>query len=84
MQNFEREIFDISISKKGRALTFDVTGSGFLYNMVRIIVGTLLEFGRGKLTEEDISKALNEQKRKHAGLVMPACGLYLKNVEYLD
>ena len=82
VQNFEREIYDISIKKKGRIFTFEVTGSGFLYNMVRIIVGTLLEVGREKLSFEDIEKALQGQ-RECAGMVMPACGLYLKNVEYV-
>ena len=82
VQNFEREIFDLSIKKKGRVYIFEVTGSGFLYNMVRIIVGTLLEFGRNKLSTEDIQKALAGE-RKHAGVVMPACGLYLKQVCYI-
>ena len=83
VQSFEREIFDISIKNKGREFVFEVTGNGFLYNMVRIIVGTLLEAGRDKLSIEDVKKALSGE-RKHAGVVMPACGLYLKNVNYID
>jgi len=82
VQNFEREIFDFNISKRGRIFTFEVTGNGFLYNMVRILVGTILEIGRGKLTIESVEKALKTGQRKFAGLTMPACGLYLKKVVY--
>ncbi len=79
--SFEREIFDISIKKSGRIYKFSVTGNGFLYNMVRIIVGTLLDVGRGALSFDDVKKALSGE-RKHAGQTMPACGLYLKSVKY--
>ncbi len=83
VKNFEREIFDIKISKRGRIFKFDVTGNGFLYNMVRIIVGTLLDVGRGKLCEDDIKKALATGERKYAGITMEPCGLYLKQVKYV-
>lgn len=82
VKNFEREIFSIDIRKNGRICVFEITGSGFLYNMVRIVVGTLLDLGRGKLTEIDIQKALDTGERKYAGKTMSACGLYLKKVEY--
>ena len=82
VQNFEREIFDLNVSKKGRIMTFEVTGNGFLYNMVRILVGTLLEVGSGRLTIESVKNALLSGERKYAGKTMPACGLYLKSVEY--
>ena len=81
--NFEREIFDIKITKRGRIFKFEVTGNGFLYNMVRIIVGTLLDVGRGKLEEENIKKALTTGERKFSGITMEPCGLYLKAVRYL-
>lgn len=80
--DFEREIYDISIFKRNKIFTFYVTGNGFLYNMVRIIVGTLLDCGRGKLSFEDITLALVNGNRSLAGKTMPACGLYLKSVEY--
>lgn len=83
VSNFEREIYDIKISKKGRTFAFEITGNGFLYNMVRIVVGTLLEVGRGKLSDKDIEKALATGERKYAGQTMPACGLFLKSVEYV-
>lgn len=82
-KTFDREIFDLKITKKGNLYTFKVTGDGFLYNMVRIIVGTLLDCGRGKLNEEKIKKALLQESRADAGKTMPACGLYLEKVEYL-
>ncbi len=84
VQNFEREIFDFTLSKRGNKIVFEVTGNGFLYNMVRILVGTILDLGRGKLTEEDIKKALKTGERKYAGITMPPQGLYLKKVEYME
>ena len=80
--SFERQIFDIQIKKAGKIYKFSVTGNGFLYNMVRIIVGTLLDVGRGALSFDDVEKALALGERKHAGQTMPACGLYLKSVKY--
>lgn len=79
--NFEREIYAIEIKKAGNSLTFEITGNGFLYNMVRIIVGTLLEIQ--KVTEEGIVKALESGERKYLGKTMPPNGLYLKKVEYI-
>ena len=84
VKNFEREIFSIDIKKTNSKYVFDVCGSGFLYNMVRIIVGTLLDVGRGKLTEDDIKKALQTGERKYNGITMSPNGLYLLKVEYLD
>lgn len=81
--NFEREIYDLKINKKNRIYTFLVCGNGFLYNMVRIIVGTLLDVGRGKLSVERVKNALETGNRNNSGQTMPACGLYLKNVEYV-
>ena len=83
VSDFVREIYDIKISKKGRIYTFDICGNGFLYNMVRIIVGTLLDVGRGKINEENIQKALKTGERKYAGTTMSPEGLFLKKVEYL-
>ena len=82
VQNFEREIFDFALSKKGNKIVFEVTGNGFLYNMVRILVGTLLDVGRGKLDDESVKKALSTGERKYSGVTMPPQGLYLKKVEY--
>ena len=80
--NFEREIFDFSLSRKGRKLVFEVTGNGFLYNMVRILVGTALDVGSKKLPLENIEKAFKTGERKLTGKTMPPNGLYLKKVQY--
>ena len=81
-KTFEREIFDIKITKKGNQIFFEVCGSGFLYNMVRIIVGTLLEAGYGKKTPNDIKRAMELQDRTKTGYLVPAKGLFLKKVCY--
>lgn len=81
--NFEREIYDLKINKKNSMYTFTVCGNGFLYNMVRIIVGTLLDVGRGHLSIDKVKNALETGNRNNSGQTMPACGLYLKNVEYV-
>ncbi len=57
-------------------------GSGFLYNMVRIIAGTLVEVGLGKLEPEEIKQIILDKKRENAGKTLPPNGLYLINVEY--
>ncbi len=82
VKDFERTIFDISISKKGKDISFEITGDGFLYNMVRIIVGTLLEYSAGRLDLENIKKALKTGDRKYSGKTMAPNGLYLKSVVY--
>ena len=78
----ERTIYDITIKKNQNDFTFEITGNGFLYNMVRIVVGTLIEIGQGRLSSTNIEKALDKKDRKYAGKTAHACGLYLKNVEY--
>ena len=60
----------------------EITGNGFLYNMVRILVGTLLEVGVKKRTIEDFKNLLNGADRKLAGKTVSAGGLYLKQVQY--
>ena len=60
----------------------ELTGNGFLYNMVRIISGTLVDVGIGELQPEDISNIIESQKRENAGKTLPPQGLYLVSVEY--
>lgn len=81
-KTFERTIFDIKVIKKGKDISIEVTGNGFLYNMVRIIVGTLLEVGYGRKTAEDVQKVLQTQDRTLAGYLVPPYGLFLKQVKY--
>lgn len=63
-------------------IVFKITASSFLYNMVRIIVGTVLEVGRGKRNLESIDKALKGASRRLAGKIVPAKGLFLTKVIY--
>ena len=60
----------------------ELTGNGFLYNMVRIISGTLVDVGLGKIKPEEISDIIDSKKRENAGKTLPPQGLYLLNVEY--
>ena len=63
-------------------LCFDIEADGFLYNMVRSIVGTLIHVGRGRWKTNDIERILNSGDRTHAGETAPAQGLYLMRVDY--
>lgn len=81
-KTFERQIYSLTIRKRGRIFTFSVCGNGFLYNMVRIIVGTLLDVGRGQLNLQDVQNALQNGNRQQSGTTMPPNGLYLVRVEY--
>ena len=60
----------------------NLNGSGFLYNMVRIISGTLVEVGLGKIQPEQIPQIILDGKRENAGKTLPPYGLYLVKVEY--
>lgn len=79
-KNFVREIYSLEIREKNDIIEIEICGNGFLYNMVRIIVGTLVEIGKGR--DLDINYILESKDRKNAGPTAPACGLYLKKVEY--
>lgn len=77
-----RTITDIKIDSNGDIISISVTGNGFLYNMVRIIAGTLVFAGNGKIKPEDIPDIIASKERKRAGITAPACGLYLTEVFY--
>lgn len=79
-----RTIYSACWSRDGNMLRFDISGSGFMYNMVRIIVGTLLEIGSGRRDEDSVAKALKSLSRSDAGATAPAHGLMLYRVEYPD
>ena len=79
-----RTIYDIKIDKREDMITIRVTGSGFLYNMVRIIAGTLMDAGKGKLKPSEVPLILNALDRQKAGPTAPACGLTLVSYEYVD
>lgn len=78
-----RNIKSITIDREEEFLNIAVTGDGFLYNMVRIIVGTLVEIGKGKRQVKDIELILKAKNRQLAGPTAPAQGLYLAKV-YFD
>lgn len=79
-----RTIYEIKVEQQDEMITIRVTGSGFLYNMVRIIAGTLMEVGRGNLEPQDMTEILDALDRTHAGPTAPACGLTLVKYEYED
>ena len=77
-----RTIYDITVEKVEDLITIRVTGSGFLYNMVRIIAGTLIEAGKGNLVPDKIADILKACDRTKAGPTAPACGLTLVKYEF--
>ena len=77
-----REIYDCSVSREGHLVTFSVSGDGFLYNMVRIMAGTLLAVNDGKIAPGALPEILASRDRKRAGKTARAEGLYLDDVFY--
>lgn len=77
-----RTILSINIEKQGKEILISVCGTGFLYNMVRIIVGTLMEVGRGSYPPEHVREILETKDRQAAGPTAPACGLTLVNYTF--
>lgn len=71
-----------SKNDKDREIVIRVTGGGFLYNMVRIIAGTLMEVGRGQIAPGEMTRILEARSRQEAGPTAPACGLTLVGIEY--
>ena len=70
------------IPQKNDRIFIELTGNGFLYNMVRIIAGTLVEVGEGKIEPDRIPEIIDSKNRENAGKTLPAKGLFLLNVEY--
>ena len=77
-----RTIYKARVYEEGDRIYIELTGNGFLYNMVRIIAGTLLDVGAGKIMPEDIPQMIEDKKRENAGRTLPARGLCLMKVEY--
>ena len=73
---------DIQITETPEEIVFDYTGDGFLYHMVRILTGTLIEVGEGKRTPESMEDILKSEERANAGVLVPAKGLTLVEVYY--
>lgn len=77
-----REVKYASVTREGDMIIFKVAADGFLYNMVRIMCGTLLLVAQGKIEPSDIDEITEAKDRSRAGATVPACGLYLNKVEY--
>lgn len=80
--DFVRTVKYFRVERDGELVTFTVAADGFLYNMVRIMVGTLLAVNQGRIPENKIAEIIAAENRKAAGPTAPACGLYLNKVFY--
>lgn len=80
--DFTREVKLFKVERDGEMVTMTVEANGFLYNMVRIMVGTLLEIAQGKIKPDAISEIIEKKNREYAGATAPGCGLYLNKVIY--
>lgn len=80
--DFTRTVKSFSVYREGQFVYMTVEADGFLYNMVRIMVGTLLKIQQGKLSADSIPRIIQAENRKEAGPTAPACGLYLDEVFY--
>mgnify|MGYP001031358055 CR=1 FL=1 len=78
-----RRLDSVAVEEQGEEIVIRVRGNGFLYNMVRIIAGTLMEVGMGKTEPEELPGILNALDRQAAGPTAPACGLTLVQYEFL-
>lgn len=81
-KNSVRTIYKAMVKKEGEKIIIELTGNGFLYNMVRIISGTLLDVGLGKIKPEEIPEIIESKDRQRAGKTLPPHGLYLVEVKY--
>ena len=81
-KNSVRIIYRTKLWKENDRIYIELTGNGFLYNMIRIIAGTLLDVGLGKTKPEEITDIINSKDRKLAGRTLPANGLCLMEVKY--
>lgn len=82
VENTVRKIYYIDISKDNDIIKVEIKGNGFLYNMVRIIVGTLIDYNKGKISLEEIKEAIKTGNRSLLGHTAPGNGLYLYKVNY--
>ena len=77
-----RTVYDCRVERQGSTVSVTVSGNGFLYHMVRILVGTLIAVSEGKIEKDDLPEILAARDRRRAGSTAPACGLYLSRVSY--
>lgn len=82
VENTVRNIKYAEVERSGDIVTFRVAADGFLYNMVRILAGTLISVAEGKISPGNIKDIILSRDRGRAGMTAPACGLYLNKVQY--
>jgi len=81
-ENSIRKIYDIKIEEDNDKIIFTFIGNGFMKYQIRNMVGSLIEVGNYKKTKDDLIRIMGEKERRKAGFMVPACGLYLKDVRY--
>ncbi len=81
-ENMTRTVYSAGVTRNGDMIIFKIEADCFLYNMVRIMTGTLLRVAQGKFAPDDIPGIISARSRKKAGPTAPACGLYLNKVSY--
>ena len=77
-----REIFKLDVVENGEKIEIFINADGYLYNMVRIITGTLVSVGEGKMSPLDIPGIIDAKNREKAGCTAPPQGLYLYEINY--
>lgn len=82
VEDTERTVMNASVERDGDMVIFRVEANGFLYNMVRIMVGTLIDISRGKIPADSIDRIIGAENRSAAGYTAPAHGLYLNRINY--
>lgn len=82
VQSTVRNVFELKFEEKGTRIVMYIKADGYLYNMVRIITGTLVNVGLGITKPEDVKKIIESKSRQNAGPTAPPQGLYLYNVQY--
>ena len=82
VKTYNCKLYEASWERKGHVLSFTISADRFLRNMVRAVVGTLLEIGSGKRADSDLSDIIASKNRSEAGASAPAHGLFLQNIVY--
>lgn len=77
-----RTVYSLEVYREGRMINVKISADGFLYNMVRIIVGTLVDVASGRISPDDIPEIIKSRDRSRAGMTAPAYALYLNSVVY--